>query len=269
MYSIIDTKDLVTGKDYEFKKWKNVNCPEHCHYIFEIVIVYSGTFKIEKENEQYILTQNQMMFIMPFEIHKFETIGNSEILVIQISQNILPDFDKYLKNKKPKNPVCSITNREIEFIENHIRNTNINKDIELNCIFFALLSIISKDNEFTDFSLPNDTFRKMLIYITSHYEENICLKDIAKELKVSYVYLSRLYSKNIHVRFNDFINSLRIRKSITLLANNNLSISEISFMCGFGSIRNFNRIFLNELGCTPKQFRNEKKTLPDVTGTEL
>ena len=269
MYSIIDTKDLIAGKDCEFKKWKNVNCPEHCHYIFEIVIVYSGTFKIEKENTEYVLTKNQMMFIMPFEIHKFETIENSEILVIQISQNILPDFDKYLKNKKPKKPVCNITNREIEFIENHIRLAETNKDIELNCIFFNLLSNISKDNEFTDFTLPNDTFRKMMIYITSHYEENICLKDIAKQLKVSYVYLSRLYSKNIHVRFNDFINSLRIRKSISLLTDNNLSISEISFMCGFGSIRNFNRVFMNEFGCTPKEFRKSGKTLPDVTGTEL
>ncbi len=269
MYSIIDIKDLINGKESEFVKWKNVNCPDHCHYIFEAVIVYSGTFKIETENTEHILKENQMMFIMPFEIHKFETIGNSEILVIQISPDVIPDFDKYLKNTKPKKPVCTITNREIEFIENHIRLVETNKDIELNCIFFMLLSIISKDNEFVDFSLPNDTFRKMLVYITTHYEENICLKDIAKELKVSYVYLSRLYSKNINVRFNDFINSFRLRKSISLLTDNNLSISEISFMCGFGSIRNFNRVFLAEFDCTPKEFRKSGKTLPEVTGTEL
>ena len=75
-------------------------------------------------------------------------------------------------------------------------------------------------------------------------------------------FISRLYAKNTNVRFNDFINSFRIRKSISLVTDKNLSISEISFMCGFGSIRNFNRVFLAEFGCTPKEFRKSVKTLP-------
>ena len=50
-----------------------------------------------------------MMFIMPFELHKFDTYKHSRIIVIQISPQTIPDFDKILKNKTPKNPVCKIT----------------------------------------------------------------------------------------------------------------------------------------------------------------
>ena len=263
MYSIIDIHDILTYKKYEFKHWKDVSCPSHCHYILEAVIVLSGEFIIEKGNKTYILTKNEMMFIMPFELHKFDTQLHSEIVVIQISPQIISDFDKILKNKTPKNPVCKLTNNDIEQLYSHIEKVENNEVIELNCIFFNLLSYVSQNNIFIDYTVPNDTYQKMLIYIHSHFEENITLKDIAKALNVNYVYLSRVFSKNTNIRFNDLINSFRLTKSINLLKDSELTISEISYLCGFGSIRNFNRIFLKEMKCTPKEYRkyNIKKHL--------
>ena len=257
MYSIIDIRDILTYKKYEFRHWEDVSCPSHCHYMIEAVIVLSGEFIIEKENKIYTLTKNEMMFIMPFELHKFDTYTHSEIIVIQISPHTIPDFDKILKNKTPKNPVCTISTGDIEQLYTHIKRINNNELIELNCIFFNLLSCVSQNNLFIDYQMPNDTYRKMLIYINSHFEENITLKDIAKALDVNYVYLSRVYSKNTSIRFNDLINSFRLTKSINLLKDSKLTISEVSYLCGFGSIRNFNRIFLKEMKCTPKEYRKK------------
>ncbi len=263
MYSAIDVDDLIDHRKYEFKTWQNVSCHAHCHYIFEAVIVLSGAFKIEKEHKTYILGQNQMMFIMPFEIHKFDTVDTSEILVIQISPHVIPYFETSLKYKAPKNPVCCLSTQEINQLSNHLGKVPGNEFVELNCIFFNLLSSISQDNHFREYAVPNDTFRKMLIYVSTHFEENICLKDIARQIGVSYAYLSRLYRQNIDVRFNDFINGFRIRKSMDMLLEKNHTISEICYLCGFGSIRNFNRVFLSEMHCTPKQFRERR--IPEIS----
>ena len=255
MYSLIDVYDLLTSKKYEFKAWTDVSCHAHCHYIFEAVIVRAGTFAIEKGGTAYLLHENEMMFIMPFETHKFDTVDTSEILVIQISPHVIPYFEEKLKNRTPKEPVCSISPEEIRLLYSHINRVESNVFVELNFIFFHLLSILSQNNSFIEYIVPDDTFRKMLMYVSTHFEENICLKDVARELGVSYVYLSRLYSKNIPVRFNDFINSFRIQKSRDMLLEGTCTVSEISSLCGFGSIRNFNRVFFESENCTPKEFR--------------
>ena len=258
MYSLIDVHDLLTGKKYDFKTWTDVSCHAHCHYLFEAVIVCSGTFAIEKEGVSYLLHRHEMMFIMPFETHKFDTISHSEIIVIQIAPHVIPYFEEKLKNRTPKAPVCGISEAEIALLYDHIAKVDANDFVELNFIFFHLLSILSQNNTFVEYIVPNDTFRKMLMYVSTHFEEAICLKDVAKELGVSYVYLSRLYSKNIPVRFNDFINSFRVQKSRDMLLEGTQTISEICYQCGFGSIRNFNRVFYKEENCTPKEFRQRQ-----------
>ena len=100
----------------------------------------------------------------------------------------------------------------------------------------------------------------MIFFVNEHFEENLNLKYVAKQLCVNPTYLSRVFAKNSGVRFDGFVNSIRLKKAMLLLKTTTLSISEIAFSCGFGSLRNFNRIFKNRLLCTPKEFRFEAQT---------
>ena len=99
--------------------------------------------------------------------------------------------------------------------------------------------------------IESKSFDKALTFALKVISENsgdtLTLKDVATKMNINYVYLSRIYSKNTNMRFNDLINSFRLTKSINLLKDSKLTISEVSYLCGFGSIRNFNRIFLKEM----------------------
>ncbi|MBQ2495965.1 MAG: helix-turn-helix transcriptional regulator, partial [Prevotella sp.] len=54
---------------------------------------------------------------------------------------------------------------------------------------------------------------------------------------------------------------IRLGYASRMLVDTNLSISEISYDCGFNNLSNFNRIFKRKKGCTPKAFRsNYQKT---------
>lgn len=58
---------------------------------------------------------------------------------------------------------------------------------------------------------------------------------------------------------NDYINRLRIEKSVYLLTNTNLNINEISYEVGVTYPRYFSTSFKQIKGMTPTQFKEEKK----------
>ena len=57
--------------------------------------------------------------------------------------------------------------------------------------------------------------------------------------------------------FTDILNSIRIGNSRILLAETQKSITEIAYESGFGSVRNYNRVFKAYTGKTPKEFKNK------------
>lgn len=58
---------------------------------------------------------------------------------------------------------------------------------------------------------------------------------------------------------NDYINRLRIEKSVFLLTNTNMNINEISYEVGFSYPRYFSTSFKQIKGMTPTQFKEENK----------
>lgn len=256
MQTLFFANGLKADMFFEFNKWTDINCPKHCHYTFEVVFVDSGEFIIEKEDVTYKLFKNDVMVIMPFEKHRFRTEKNSRISVLEMSTNIISNFDAVFRNRRLKICCCNLSGEEIKDIYTHLDNAE-NNIIEMNYTFFSVMSIFMKENDLIDYKEPDAVFGRAILYTSNHFDENICLKDVAKAINVNYVYLSRVFTKKLNIKFNDFLNSFRLNKAINLLKNPLLSVTEIGFLCGWGSIRSFNRTFLEIMGCTPTQFREK------------
>ena len=56
--------------------------------------------------------------------------------------------------------------------------------------------------------------------------------------------------------FASFVNKYRIQFACELLKNSDEDVTQIAMKCGFSTIRNFNRVFKNETGQMPKDYRN-------------
>jgi len=67
-----------------------------------------------------------------------------------------------------------------------------------------------------------------------------------------------LFFENEGVPFTTLLNAVRIDNAISLIADTDKSMTEIAFECGFGSIRNFNRIFMDSMKMTPSEFRKKQ-----------
>ena len=82
-------------------------------------------------------------------------------------------------------------------------------------------------------------------------------------------YISHVFNKEIGISLPEYLNTLRIRDAIMLLKEGTMSITDIAFAVGFNTLRSFNRRFLEHTGKTPKQVKNEYKSIEPETRFEL
>ena len=79
------------------------------------------------------------------------------------------------------------------------------------------------------------------------------LKNILLEKSEFYeAYSSRFFHKIAGVPFSRYLNYIRISKAVNILhANEPMPVTDIASLCGFSTIRNFNRVFKDITGYTP------------------
>nr|WP_315298799.1 AraC family transcriptional regulator [Raoultella terrigena] len=96
-------------------------------------------------------------------------------------------------------------------------------------------------------------------HIDSHYHTDISRESVAETFNISPGYLSRLFSKESDVKFNEYLKLTRISRSKTLLTSTNLKINEVSEKCGFTDTNYFSKVFRDINDCTPLEYRRKNK----------
>ena len=122
----------------------------------------------------------------------------------------------------------------------------------------SLFSLLLPKMELEQIAL-NDSgaLRAIVSFCTCNFSENLSLSLLEEKLHLNKYYISHLFSKKLGMRFNDYINSLRISEACRYLLNSGESITEISEHVGFNTQRTFNRAFIKAMGITPGEYRKK------------
>jgi len=81
------------------------------------------------------------------------------------------------------------------------------------------------------------------------------VEELAAKLGIGTRHLSRLFSQHIGAPPIQVAKTVRIQRAKRLLNDSSLSITEIAFQSGFGSVRRFNAAFLELYGRSPSSIR--------------
>ncbi len=101
------------------------------------------------------------------------------------------------------------------------------------------------------------SFQKILEYLSENYAESITLETIAKKFNYNPVYISRLFVSNAGVNFKYYLDNIRVRKATEMLLKTDMTVSEISSVCGYDTIRTFNNVFKKVMGVAPRDIRKK------------
>lgn len=135
---------------------------------------------------------------------------------------------------------------------NQIKNLSFRTDSRLKIFseFYKLL------NEITKSSSPlSSTLKNALEYIERNISDTtLSNTKIAEDLKISEVYLRKLFSSNLKTSPKQYIIDRRIQKAKQLLLDTPFSVTAISKDCGFTSPYHFCRIFKQKESLTPTEY---------------
>ena len=120
-------------------------------------------------------------------------------------------------------------------------------------IFGKLLPLLVLDSARNDYG---DAVRALVEYVGSHYRQPLNRTQIARALGYNESYISHLFSEALNTTAPEYINRLRIYDAQKLLLDTDRTVTQIVAELGFGSIRNFNRVFQQEAGMSPRAYRN-------------
>lgn len=95
-------------------------------------------------------------------------------------------------------------------------------------------------------------------YAAQHFQNNIALEQVARLLNMTSTSFSRYFKMKTSKSFSDFLSELRIRHACKLLVeDDHKSINQISNVCGFNTLSNFNRQFKVFMQMTPREYREQ------------
>jgi AraC-like DNA-binding protein len=128
-----------------------------------------------------------------------------------------------------------------------------------------ILELISKSNEYVCLASKgyansfthNDVKRmdKVYNYVMEHFSEEIMLEDIAYIANLTPTAFCKFFKTKTNNTFSNFVNEIRIAFACKLLCDDNLSISQISFNCGFNNLTSFNKNFKQYTKMVPSIYR--------------
>jgi len=106
----------------------------------------------------------------------------------------------------------------------------------------------------------NDLLSKFEKKLADHFKEDlvaglITVNNVAEELNVSASYLSDMLRATTGQNTQQQIHNKLIDKAKDILANTNLSVSEIAFRLGFEFPQSFNKLFKNKTNMSPLEYR--------------
>ncbi len=234
---------------------RNLTFGDHMHSSFEFMTVTKGATQAVLSGISYTLRAGQAMLILPNRVHRFAVPegAESENITVIFSPDYVKDFYSVVRGCDFQKPVFNYT----------MYDTLLSLDASrlFHCMsrLYGICAEAYEVCEPTVSEQRNDPLvRKIADYIYEHYESDINLDSLAKELGYNYCYLSDFINSRFGMNFRNLLNSYRIDLALTLLRTTELSVTEISGRCGFSSPRSFNRAFRKIQGISPRELTYAK-----------
>ena len=101
-----------------------------------------------------------------------------------------------------------------------------------------------------------DRILTMMTYIRDNLNEKLSLEDIAASASISSRECLRCFRECVHQSPTEYLIACRIEAAKKLLQTTTLTVTDIALRCGFNSSAYFSKVFRQQFGMTPSQYRS-------------
>ncbi len=253
--------------------------PLHWHDEFEFAYVKEGEICATVDGKEITLKKDQGVFINSKTLHAYagKKSIRSEMPNILFHPMFLADSDFSAIYQKYIMPFTQSSlsyikidgntewQKQILFFAKQIVNSfyseNYGYELKIRNLACEIFYEICSNNAVLPVKQFNnrdyERCRKMIAFISNHFQEKIYIKDIAASVNVSTRECLRCFKKIIGTSPMKIVEEYRINKAKYFLCNTDLSISEIGALCGYQDQSYFTKIFSSVELVSPGKFRSK------------
>jgi AraC-like DNA-binding protein len=100
------------------------------------------------------------------------------------------------------------------------------------------------------------TYESICLYVQENFQSTITRESVAHHFGLAPNHISRLFRNEGFMRFNDYLNLVRINRAKFMLQSYSLTLKEIAFDCGYNDTAYFCRVFKKTCKVTPTEYRS-------------
>jgi AraC-like DNA-binding protein len=104
------------------------------------------------------------------------------------------------------------------------------------------------------------TYESVCLYVQENFQHPLSRESVAEHFGLAPNHISRLFRQEGLMRFNDYLNLVRIQRAKFMLRNYTATLKEVAANCGYGEVSYFCRLFKRITKETPSQFRAKSLT---------
>ena len=247
----------------EISRIDNFSYPLHLHREVEIICAMEGRAQVHVDGEAYTLEEGEIAIAFPNVVHGYLPVqdGSGKGMFMTFPPELSQDYSAEISKRRPAVPVIrrdKVHPEVHELLRMALLESETTQDIPVIKAYMALvlarlMPALDLSNSL-EYAVPGKLYQ-ILSFLAEHCTEPITLEILAEEFDLSVSYISHIFSDTIRVNFRSYLNMLRMRKALVLLWSSDTPITRICYDCGFESQRTFNRVFREQFGMTPSEYR--------------
>jgi AraC-like DNA-binding protein len=271
--------------------------PPHWHDCFEVIHIRKGRFDVSIDDTMREAYSGDVIVINGGTVHGF--LGPSPDTSVRILQFDMAFFDNSFlmlrdtifnqgiisKKIMEGNPDYAAISAHIQNLFDEIaleyRNKSAGWQLMIKSKMYELMMIFLRKTpelsflaaqSFTrqeEIKIINPYIRQIQAFVFNNFgDAELNLEEAAKKVCLSKFYFTRFFKKHTGQSFHSYLTTTRVNFAKHYLTESDMTVIEIAFQCGFGSLQTFNRAFKTYAGITPSTYRAETR-MPEAAGNVL
>lgn len=255
---------------------KPVSHHYHTHVYYELLYVLEGEVKMSIHQTDYTVSAGSLVFLNQFDAHGTRLMQepykryyllipptqlkafHNDVLLMSVFRLHGHNFPYVLPTgaEKPR----------FDAYFSMLRDTAQRGGAYMDERVEALMTLILTDAQALrpDMFIPANELsflpiQDILDELDRNFAEKFSLNDLAQRLHVSSGCLYTHFRQHVGMSPMQYITLRRLTHAKVLLLKTELSVMEISMLCGYADVSNFVRRFRRQYNLTPLQFRNREQ----------
>jgi AraC family transcriptional regulator len=243
--------------------------PKHAHSNAFITFIVEGCVRETYGSSIAVYRAGALRFLPAGEVHENRFESDVRCIHIQIDPQVLARFEK---QSPVAHKACELNGAAATWIANRLyaefARTDNASAVAIEGLILEIFAEAARSyGKIAPVRVPR-WLRQATEIVEARFLEPLKLTEIADEVGVHYVHLSREFRRYNRCTVGDLIRRRRIQYASHLLAHSETPLAEIALMCGFSDQSHLSFMFKRYMGVSPLKFRNLAGLAPEEPSTE-